>query len=120
LGDGTTSNRNQPVAVCCNYTYEDISASNQFSVGVRTGGLAVAWGMNYACQLGDGSSTNRCQPVSVCCNYLYKQVATSCCDVSAIKTDGTAVQWGCKVCGASACGVPTWVCSTPQVLPAIG
>jgi alpha-tubulin suppressor-like RCC1 family protein len=42
-----------------------VSAINQYTVAVRTGGTVWAWGLNQFGQLGDGTTTNRSAPVQV-------------------------------------------------------
>ena len=97
LGDGTITSKCQPVAVCCNYTYQKLTVSSFHAMGVKTDGCAVGWGCNNCGQLGDGSITARCQPVAVCCNYQYCCIIAasgSAASTMALKTDGTAVSWG--------------------------
>ena len=69
LGDGTTSNRSLPVAVCASGSgagcpaltgISAISASAIHSLTLTVGGrTAFAWGYNASGQLGDGTTTNR-------------------------------------------------------------
>ena len=77
LGDGTTTNRNRPVAVCVSSsgascvqfnigTTGSVSAGNGQSLVVDRFGNVWAWGFNAAGQLGDGTTTNRNRPVRVC------------------------------------------------------
>jgi alpha-tubulin suppressor-like RCC1 family protein len=66
LGDNSTTNRCQPVAVCCNYTYKDVVVGQCHVYGLKCDGNLVSWGNNNAGQLADNSTTNRCQPVATC------------------------------------------------------
>ena len=103
LGNGATTARCQPVAVCCNYTYSDIKTGCLSVIGIKTDGCAVAWGDNLCGQLGDNTTTKRCQPVAVCCNYTYNKIIvdyySSCISTYGIKTDSTVVVWGRNNCG---------------------
>lgn len=67
LGDGTTTNRNTPVAVTglSGVTIKSISSSYTHSLAIDSAGAAWAWGLNTSGQLGDGTTTNRSTPVLV-------------------------------------------------------
>ncbi len=67
LGDGTTANKNYPVAaegVLSNKTVTAISAGNNHTCAVADG-KAYCWGANFNGELGDGSNSNRSVPVAV-------------------------------------------------------
>jgi alpha-tubulin suppressor-like RCC1 family protein len=99
LGDGSTVNKCQPVAVCCNYSYRDVSGDSCGFAAVKTDCTAVGWGYGTNGLLGNGGTSNRCQPVAVCCNYTYKKVSRGLIAGFGIKTDGTLVSWGASDCG---------------------
>ncbi|MFG2819837.1 CARDB domain-containing protein [Kitasatospora sp. NPDC048365] len=76
LGDGTTTNRNTPVAVCavgesapCTQGLTGVTAvvsGTGHAVALRADGSAVGWGWNTSGQVGDGTTTQRSTPVRVC------------------------------------------------------
>ena len=63
LGDGTTSNRYNPVTVHTINTAIDVSAGQSHSCAVTNDGSAWCWGYNASGQLADASTTNRTTPV---------------------------------------------------------
>jgi alpha-tubulin suppressor-like RCC1 family protein len=102
LGDNTVfTNRSSPVSVVGGFTdWCQVSAGDCFSLGVRTGGTAWAWGYNSSGRLGDNTTVDRSSPVSVVGGF------TDWCQVSAgnthslgVRTNGTAWAWGCNACG---------------------
>ena len=66
IGDNTTVNKSSPVSVIGGFTnWCQVAAGNRFSVGVRTNGIAWAWGSNNGGQLGDNTTADKSSPVSV-------------------------------------------------------
>jgi len=66
LGDGTTTNRNKPVAVTglTGITITAIACGDQHTVALTSGGAVYTWGRNLYGQLGDGTNTERTSPVA--------------------------------------------------------
>ena len=96
LGDNTTVNKSSPVSVVGGFTdWSQISAGNNFSLGLRTNGTAWGWGYGNYGRLGDGTTTIRSSPVSVVGGF------TDWCQVSAgsqhslgLRTNGVLYAWG--------------------------
>ncbi len=65
LGDGTTTDRIDPVQVGRDRNWKQVKAAVLYSLAVKTDGTLWAWGNNSHGQLGDGTTTNRIQPVQV-------------------------------------------------------
>jgi len=65
LGDGTTVQKETPVAIKPETKFVSVSAGEEFSFGLDEDGGLWAWGNNSVNQLGDGTSTARHTPVSV-------------------------------------------------------
>ena len=73
LGDTTTTNRSNPVAVTATATGSigfgsgvvAISVTDNSTCAVKAGGLAYCWGYNNYSQLGDGTATARTVPTAV-------------------------------------------------------
>ena len=66
IGDNTTVNKSSPVSVIGGFTnWCQVAAGYRFSVGVRTNGIAWAWGSNDGGQLGDNTTVDKSSPVSV-------------------------------------------------------
>ncbi len=67
LGDGTTTNRFNPVPVSglSNAVLVAITAGKEHSCALTQAGAVLCWGSNSSGQLGDGTTTNRLTPVVV-------------------------------------------------------
>jgi alpha-tubulin suppressor-like RCC1 family protein len=65
LGDGTTINRNTPVAVERLSDVVAIAAGKVHSMALSRDGTLWSWGGNYSGQLGDGTVANTNLPVRV-------------------------------------------------------
>lgn len=66
LGDGTTTNRSEPVAVIgLGNNISAIAAGGGHTCARTDAGQALCWGDNGSGQLGDGTTINRLSPVSV-------------------------------------------------------
>jgi alpha-tubulin suppressor-like RCC1 family protein len=62
LGDGSTTDRHDPVAVSGLPRAMAVSAGSLFTVALGADGTVWAWGENGTGQLGDGTTTNRTTP----------------------------------------------------------
>ena len=65
LGDGTTTNRSNPVQIGSGTDWQVLDGGDSFSLALRNGGELWAWGINLGGQLGDGTTTNRNAPVQI-------------------------------------------------------
>jgi alpha-tubulin suppressor-like RCC1 family protein/sugar lactone lactonase YvrE len=142
LGDGTTANKNRPVAVCaigtCAESLEgiaEVSARAGHTLALSAGGRAIGWGKNNAGQLGNGTTTNSTMPVKVCAvgtvgtcpggPYLEGIAAISAgAEHSlALLPNGTVTAWGLNESGELGDGtttnrsVPVKVCAVGGVAP---
>lgn len=97
LGDGTTTDRNAPVAVVMpsGVAFSSISTGPS-SAALSTTGFAYAWGSNSYGQLGDGTTTNRAVPVMVNmpAGVTFTSISTSYLHTVALSTTGEAFAWG--------------------------
>lgn len=66
LGDGTTTNRPEPVRVLGLENVTSISAGEFHSVALRNDGTVWSWGGNSSGQLGNNSAVDSAIPVQVC------------------------------------------------------
>jgi alpha-tubulin suppressor-like RCC1 family protein/uncharacterized protein YjdB len=99
LGDGTTSNRNEPAQVSgLTSGVVSISGGYEHTCAVLTNGEAKCWGRNGYGELGDGTTTNKSVPTSV---KVDGQPISGIASISgglrhtcAITTGGAAKCWG--------------------------
>ncbi len=104
LGDGTTTNRSNPVQVKLSdgtplTDVIAIAGGRYHSVALKTDGTVWSWGYNSNKQIGNGNTTTQKYPVQVKINsttYLtdISQIAVGALHTIALKTDGTAWTWG--------------------------
>jgi hypothetical protein len=71
-----------------------LSAAENHTCAIRSGGALFCWGTNTNGQLGDGTTTDAPQPVRVGGNDTWSAVATAETHSCGIKTDGTLWCWG--------------------------
>jgi alpha-tubulin suppressor-like RCC1 family protein len=110
LGDGTTTNRANPVPVLAPggapFTgVSKVAAGHYHSLALKTDGTVYAWGYNNYGQLGDGSTGNRTAPGRVDVTpgvALSNIVAIAAGDAhsAAVTAAGTAYAWGYNVRGS--------------------
>jgi alpha-tubulin suppressor-like RCC1 family protein len=101
IGDNTAATKSSPVSVVGGFTdWCQISAGNQFSLGLRTNGTARAWGDNGQGRLGDNTIVNKSSPVSVVGGFTdWCQISAGSLHSLAVRTNGTAWAWGRGTCG---------------------
>ena len=65
LGNGTTTNTSSPVTIIGGITdWRQITGGQNFSLGLRSSGIAYGWGNNAYGQLGDNTISSRTSPVT--------------------------------------------------------
>ncbi len=98
LGDGTTTDSATPVPVSLpsGVAATQVVGGGGYTLALADGGLAYAWGYNWAGQLGDGTTTNRPAPtpVSMPAGVRLSQVAAGDIHSLAVTTDGHVYAWG--------------------------
>ena len=97
LGDNTTITRSSPVQIGTpSYTWNDVSAGLNYSVGLRGDGLLFVWGINTSGQLGNIlllSTDVRSSPVQVGTSS-WNAISAGGTHVVAIRSDKTLWAWG--------------------------
>lgn len=96
LGDGSTTQRNSPVAVIgLDARIARIAANNLHTCAVTTAGAAKCWGNNDNGQLGDNSITQRTTPVDVVgLGSGVAAITAGSAYTCALTTSGAAKCWG--------------------------
>ena len=106
LGDGSTTQRNSPVAVATgaglhNVKVNKISCGYTHAIALDENGAVWAWGHNNKGQLGDGSTTDRTSPIKVATDVASSLNGKTVIDVAAgeyfsmaLDSDGNVHTWG--------------------------
>lgn len=104
LGDGTTTDRDIPVAVAGGMAFRQLDAPrttvDNHTCAVDTGGVAWCWGTNFDGELGDGTTENRLSPVRVAGGVVFDRVTTGGRHTCGLAAAGTAYCWGHNSAGA--------------------
>ena len=94
LGDGTTTNRQTPVAVRGGREFHQVSAGESHTCGVTSSSKAFCWGRNQYGQLGDSTTTTRLIPVPVTGGRQFRQVDAGWTFTCAVTSGDRAFCWG--------------------------
>lgn len=101
LGDGTTIQKKQPVAVLGGHGFRTVLVGathggswQSVSCGLATDSRAWCWGDNTAGQIGDGTKVTRTKPVAVSGGLLFVQVSPGGIHTCGATTDNRAYCWG--------------------------
>jgi alpha-tubulin suppressor-like RCC1 family protein len=100
LGDGTRTNRTQPVAVTGGLHFKNVNVGSDHSCGVTTDNRAYCWGYSGGGKLGDGTnSAITPHPVPVYGGYSFRQVRAGVNHTCGITTTGLGFCWGLNTYG---------------------
>jgi len=112
LGDGTTTDRNQPVQIMTDVVA--VAAGNRSTLALTSDGTLWAWGSNSNGQLGDGTRYTRHSPVRIMDNVVYVFAANA--HSMAITSDGSVWAWGSNSSGELGIGSTrgAWQVDSPQ------
>lgn len=104
LGDGTRSDRGQPVLVLGGLTFESLSAGWAHTCGITSGGKAHCWGLGFHGQLGYSEFVETCggtqrlpcstRPLAPVSDEHFTAVASGAEHTCAISSDGGVYCWG--------------------------
>jgi alpha-tubulin suppressor-like RCC1 family protein len=119
LGDGTTTQRLNPVVVPNLSGVVAVAASIIHTLALKSDGTVKSWGDNSNGQLGDGTTTQQINPVTVPNLSGIIAVAAGLTHSVALKSDGTVVAWGSNVSGQLGDGT-TIQRLTPVAVPISG
>ncbi len=100
VGDGTTTNRYNPVPVNSidEWQFVTVSAGYAHTIALDSRGLLWAWGDNQYGQLGDGTTNNQSSP-EIIGDATWSSVSAGYDHTMAIKTDGSLWAWGWNMYG---------------------
>jgi alpha-tubulin suppressor-like RCC1 family protein len=110
LGDGSTIDRANPVAVSTTLTFSSLTGGNTHTCGLTGAGAAYCWGINSTGELGDGTTTSRLTPTAVTGGLIFSaiQAGGGANDHTCGLTSGGAVYcWGANAQGQIGDGTTT-------------
>jgi alpha-tubulin suppressor-like RCC1 family protein len=93
LGDGTTEDRSQPVAINSDIQFRTL-ASSYHSCGLSVDNIAYCWGDGLGGQLGTGSEIPALQPARVAGTGTYSHITNGMQFSCALAQNGLAECWG--------------------------
>ena len=105
LGDGTTGNRNTPVATLAGAMA--VAERSGHGLAVKSDGSVWGWGQNNYGQVGDGTTVTRSAPVAVAGVAGIVAVAAGSDFSVALKSDGSVWSWGRNYYGQLGDGTST-------------
>ncbi len=94
LGDGTLTDRSDPVLVAGGSVFASLSAGTSHTCGTTTGGKTYCWGRNYSGELGDNTLTDRSAPARVSGGLVFTSLAAGPRHTCGVTTGGQAYCWG--------------------------
>jgi photosystem II stability/assembly factor-like uncharacterized protein/alpha-tubulin suppressor-like RCC1 family protein len=94
LGDGTNTDREEPVLIDSGSVWTKIVAAGYSTYGIKSNGSLWVWGLNSSGQLGDETSENKNIPVQIEQDYKWKGISSSGYHSIAIRNDNTLWSWG--------------------------
>jgi alpha-tubulin suppressor-like RCC1 family protein len=87
-----------PAPVTGGLTWRQVSAGDDFTCGLTTGGAAYCWGRNHVGQLGNGTTANAPAPTPVS-GGPYRWISAGRTHACAVTTTGAVRCWGSNVRG---------------------
>jgi alpha-tubulin suppressor-like RCC1 family protein len=109
LGDGTTTDRHNPVEVSNLTAVFSVSGGIGHSCALLQGGGLQCWGENYSGELGNGTTNSSLVPVAVTgLDQGMKAVSAGGAYTLALAVDGTVKAWGSNTYGQLGNGAPLW------------
>jgi len=94
LGDGTSDDRVNPIAVSGGHTFTAISAGSAHSCGLTASGQVYCWGLNNFGQLGDGTNVQHDIPVMVAGGHFFTAISAGLDHTCGLTLAGDAYCWG--------------------------
>ncbi len=98
LGDGTFTDRHQPVRPAVGLFFSAVSVGGSFTCGL-SGGTAYCWGNNVFGQLGDGSVLTRSNPAPVASGLTFRSIYAGSSHICGLTTLNDAYCWGSNSSG---------------------
>ena len=89
-----------PVAVCCNFSYNQIQTRNNHTCAITTGGTAWCWGRSTEGQLGNNQAlADQSTPSAVCGGHTFCKISVGQEYSCGVRNDGIIYCWGINTSG---------------------
>ncbi len=109
LGVGNVTNRSSPTLVVGGFgNWVQLSGGTDHTLGLRSNGIAYAWGSGSGGRLGTNNTSNYSSPVSVVGGFTdWVQVSAAGFHSVGLRANGTAYTWGSNNLGRLGIGSTT-------------
>jgi alpha-tubulin suppressor-like RCC1 family protein len=107
VGDGTTTDRLNPVLVSGSLNFETLSAAGAHTCGVAVGGVTYCWGRNTDGELGDGTTAQRLSPTPITGGPTFQGLVGGYFHSCGVTPAGAAYCWGRNLNGQLGDGTST-------------
>jgi len=98
------------------FSWSQISAGGNHTLGLRSDGTLWGWGQNNVGQLGDATGIDRVSPTQITFDF-WKQISAGELHSAAIRADGSLWTWGSNRFGQLGNGITTTVFIPVNVSP---
>jgi alpha-tubulin suppressor-like RCC1 family protein len=115
VGDGTTTQRHNPVQIGTGTSWVSAIAGYNFSFALKSDGTLWAWGDNTYGQLGDGTVISKSSPVQVGTSSDWVTISAGQYHAFGLKSNGTLWAWGRNQFGTLGDGTSTQRTSPVQI-----
>jgi alpha-tubulin suppressor-like RCC1 family protein len=105
LGDGSSRNEFDPIAVAGGLHFLQVSAGVTHSCGVTTDNRAYCWSRNLSGRLGNGTMPSSLRPVAVAGGYRFRLVSAGDLHTCGVALSDRALCWGSNMHGQAGDGI---------------
>ena len=94
LGDGTATDKAEPVKIAAGTKFAQVSAGFRYTAAIDADGNIWTWGANYYGELGDGTTESKNAPKKINTEKKFAQISAGWSHTAAIDVEGSLWTWG--------------------------